>query len=310
MFKNLNPSALGVTGHQSEIIELALSFGFTSIDLNVTEFATLTRLKGVPYARRLFDSTALKMGLKLGTFAFPFDWESDEEQWAKDMKKLPDYAQAAVEAGCLRCVATLAPASETRPYHENFEFHKRRFQEICRVFEPAGIRFGIGFQGAEYLRKNRPFQFVHEMDALTLLVNMVASPCIGLLLDIWDVVVSGGSLDAIRKLPAEQIVAVQVADLMAGANNGDIDEKSRLLPGTEGGRIDIPTFLVYLKSAGYDGPITPRPSRGIFQSRRRDLIVKQTGEALDKVWCAAGLPMEKRFVPSAATLDYNIDFGM
>jgi sugar phosphate isomerase/epimerase len=300
MFKNLNPNALGVTGHQSEIIELALSFGFTSIDLNVTEFATLSRLKGVPYARRLFDSAALKMGLKLGAFAFPFDWESDEEQWAKDMKKLPDCAQAAVDAGCLRCVATVAPASDTRPYHENFEFHKRRFQEICRVFEPAGIRFGIGFQGAEYLRKNRPFQFIHEMDALTLLVNMVASPSIGLLLDIWDVVVSGGSLDAIRKLPTEQIVAVQVADLMSGANNGDIDEKSRLLPGTEGGRIDIPTLLVYLKSAGYDGPVTPRPSRGIFQSRRRDLIVKQTGEALDKVWRAAGLPPTARPVLAAA----------
>ena len=91
---------------------------------------------------------------------------------------------------------------------------------------------------------------------------------------------------------------------------GDIDDKSRLLPGTEGGRIDVPTFLVYLKSAGYDGPVTPKPSRGVFQSRRRDLIVKQTGEALDKVWRAAGLPMEKRFVPSAATLDYSIDFGM
>jgi sugar phosphate isomerase/epimerase len=310
MFKNLNPAALGVTGHQSEIIELALSFGFTSIDLNVSEFATLARLKGVPYARRLFDSAALKMGLKLGTFPFPFEWESDDEQFAKDMKKLPDYAQAAVDAGCLRCVATLSPASDVRPYHENFEFHKRRFQEICRVFEPAGIRFGVGFQAAEFLRKNHAFQFVHEMDALTLLVNMVASPSIGLVLDIWDIVVSGGSLDSISKLPAEQIVAVQVADLIAAGHNGDIDEKSRLLPGAEGGRIDIPTFLVYLKSAGYEGPVTPRPSRGIFQSRRRDLIIKQTGEALDKAWRAAGLPIEKRFVPSAATLDYNIDFGM
>ena len=56
MFKNLNSGALGVTGHQSEIIELALSFGFTSIDLNVVEFAMQARLKGVPYARRLFDS--------------------------------------------------------------------------------------------------------------------------------------------------------------------------------------------------------------------------------------------------------------
>ena len=82
-----------------------------------------------------------------------------------------------------------------------------------------------------------------------------------------------------------------------------------MLPGAEGGRIDITTLLVYLKSVGYDGPVTPRPSRGIFQSRRRDLVVKQAGEAMDKVWRAAGLPIERRFVPSAASLDYNIDFG-
>ena len=182
-------------------------------------------------------------------------------------------------------------------------------QEICRVFEPSGVRLGVGFLAAEYLRKNRSFQFVHDLDSLTLLVNMVAAPNIGLLLDIWDVVVSGGSLDSVQKLPAQQIVAVQIADLMSGAHNGDIDEKSRLLPGTEGGRIDLPTLLVFLKSAGYDGPVTPRPSRGIFQSRRRDLIVKQTGDALDKVWRTAGMPVERRFVPSAATLDYNIDFG-
>lgn len=309
MFKNLNPGALGVTGHQSEIIELALTYGFGGLDLNVVEFATRARLKGVEYARRLIDSAAVKMGLRLGTFAFPFEWDTDDETFAKDMAKLPEYAKAAADAGCLRCVATVAPAGDKRPYHENFEFHKRRFQEICQVFEPAGVRLGIGFRAAEYLRKDQAFQFVHDLDALTLLVNMVNAPNIGLLLDIWDVVVSGGSLDSVRKLPAEQIVAVQVADLAANATNGEIDEKSRLLPGAEGGKIDITTLLVYLKSAGYDGPVTPRPSRGIFQSRRRDLVIKQAGDALDKVWKAAGIPVEKRFVPSAASLDYNIDFG-
>jgi sugar phosphate isomerase/epimerase len=305
MFKNLNPGALGVTGHQSEIIELALTYGFTGMDLNVVEFATRARLKGVEYARRLMDSAKLKMG----AFALPFEWDTDDESFAKDLKKLPDYAQAAVAAGCTRCIATVAPGSETRPYHENFEFHKRRFQEICQALEPAGVRFGVGFQAAEYLRKSQAFQFVHDLEALTLLLNMVAAPNIGLLLDIWDIVVAGGSLDSVRKLPPEQIVAVHVADLPSAAGNGEIDDKSRLLPGGEGGRIDITTLLVYLKSVGYDGPITPRPSRGIFQSRRRDLVVKQAGEALDKVWRAAGLPIERRFVPSAASLDYNIDFG-
>ena len=305
MFKNLNPGALGVTGHQSEIIELALTYGFGGMDLNVVEFATRARLKGVEYARRLIDSAKLK----LGSFVLPFDWDMDDESFAKEMKKLPEYAQAAVSAGCTRCIATVAPANDTRPYHENFEFHKRRFQEICKALEPAGVRLGVGFQAAESLRKNQAFQFVHDLDALTLLLNMVAAPNIGLLLDIWDIVVAGGSLDSVRKLPAEQIVAVHVADLPPVAADGEIDEKSRMLPVAEGGRIDVTTLLVYLKSAGYDGPVTPRPSRGIFQSRRRDLVIKQAGEAMDKVWRAAGLPIERRFVPSAASLDYNIDFG-
>ena len=305
MFKNLNPGALGVTGHQSELIELALTYGFSGMDLNVVEFATRARLKGVEYARRLFDSGKLK----LGTFALPMDCDSDDETFAKDVAKLPEYAQAAVAAGCTRCIVTLSPASGTRPYHENFEFHKRRLQEISQALEPAGVRFGVGFQAAEYLRKNQEFQFVHDLDSLTLLLSMVAAPNIGLLLDIWEVIVAGGSLDSVCKLPPNQIVAVHVADLPPVAGNGEIDEKSRLLPCIEGARIDITTLLVYLKSAGYDGPITPRPSRGIFQSRRRDLVIKQAGEAMDKVWRAAGLPFERRFVPSAASLDYNVDYG-
>ena len=122
------------------------------MDLNVVEFATRARLKGVEYARRLFDSAKLKMG----AFALPLEWDTDDETFAKDMKKLPDYAQAAVAAGCTRCIATVAPASDMRPYHENFEFHKRRFQEICQALGAGRRSLCVGFQGAEYLRKNQP----------------------------------------------------------------------------------------------------------------------------------------------------------
>ena len=103
------------------------------------------------YARRLFDSGKLKMG----SFALPLEWDTDDETFAKDLAKLPDYAQAAVAAGCTRRIATVVPATDKRPYHENFEFHKRRFQEICRALEPSGVRFGVGFQAAEYLQKTR-----------------------------------------------------------------------------------------------------------------------------------------------------------
>jgi sugar phosphate isomerase/epimerase len=296
MFKNFNPSALGLSGHQSEIIELALTFGFTGIDLNIAEFTTRVRLKGMPYARRLLDSAKLRVG----TFSLPLEWDTDDETFQHELKKLPEYGECAAELGCTRCTAVLAPADETRPYHENFEFHRQRCQEICAALKPSGIRVAVGFQAAEHLRRNQAFQFIHDLDALTLLLNMVAASNLGLLVDIWEIVACGGGLDNVRKLPLNQIVAVQAADMPAGVQAADLDEKSRLLPGTENARIDVVGFLTILKEMGYDGPVTLKPSRGAFQSRRRDVVVKQTAEALDKVWRAAGLPATPRPVLAAS----------
>ncbi|MGA2032384.1 MAG: TIM barrel protein [Thermoguttaceae bacterium] len=197
-------------------------------------------------------------------------------------------------------MAVLAPADDKRPYHENFEFHRRRFHEIAMALEPSGVRLAVGFRAAEYLRKNRAFQFIHDLDALTLLLNMLDAPNVGLLLDIWDIVAAGGSLDTIRKLSADQIVAVQVAEMPGGVALADLDDKSRLLPGAENGRINIAALLTILKEIGYDGPVTPKPSRAVLPSRRRDIVVKQVGEALERTWRAAGLVSERRFVPTAA----------
>jgi hypothetical protein len=165
---------------------------------------------------------------------------------------------------------------------------------------------GVGFQAAEYLRKDKAFQFIHELDALTLLVNMIDAPNVGVLVDVWDVVAGGGSLESIHKLPAGQIVAVQVAEMPAGVPAAELDDKTRLLPGAENGRIDVTAMLKLLVEVGFDGPVTPRPGRGVFSTRRRDLVVKQAGEAMTRVWQAAGLVSERKFVPTAAavTADY------
>jgi sugar phosphate isomerase/epimerase len=80
----------------------------------------------------------------------------------------------------------------------------------------------------------------------------------------------------------------------------ELDDKSRLLPAVENARIDLVGFLSILKEKGYDGPVTVKPSRSAFQTRRREAIVKQTAESLDKVWRAAGLPSTVRPALAAA----------
>jgi len=284
MFKNLNASALGISGHESEIIELALTYGFRAIDLDMVEFANRAKLRGMPFARRLLDSAKLAVG----TFDLPLNWEADDELFKKDLEKLSEYAEVAAEIGCTRCLATLVPAGDNRPYHENFEFHRRRFGEICRVLEPSGVRLGVGFRAAEELRKQQAFQFIHELDALGLLLNMVDAANIGILLDVWDLHVAGGSIESIREMQAEQIVAVQVADAPEDAALAELTDESRLLPGATG-RIDVPAILVALAELGYDGPVTAKPHKRVLQRLRRDAIAKQVGRSLETVWKAAGL---------------------
>jgi sugar phosphate isomerase/epimerase len=286
MFKNLNPSALGISGHQSELIELALTYGFAGIDLNIQEFASRVKLKGMPYAKRLIQSA----NIRIGCFPLPLEWDTDDESFAKELEKLPELAEYAAELGCTRCTALVAPAGDNRPYHENFEFHRRRFHDIGGALKPSGVRLAVGFQAPEALRQNRAFQFIHDLDSLMLLLNMVSMPNVGLLLNIWDVVASGGSLENVRKVPGPKIVAVQVADMPPETPLAELDDKARLLPGMENSRVDVAGFLSFLREAGYDGPVTVRPSRNVFQSRRRDVIIKQTSESLDKVWKAAALP--------------------
>ncbi len=292
MFKNLNPSALGVTGHQSEVIELALTYGFAGVDLNAVEFATRVKRKGMEHARRLMDSAKIR----IGTFPLPFDPDAPDEEFKQGVEKLPAAAEAAVAVGCTRCVVTVAPANDTCPYHENFEFHRHRFSEICRALEPHGVRLGIGFRAPEYLRRDHAFQFIHDFDALSLLVSMIPADNVGVLLDVWDFFVGGGSTEVVDSLSGRQVVAVQVAQLAADQPPAAIDANSRLLPSAEEGQIDLPAVLRLLHEKGYDGPVTPVPSRGALPSRRREVIVRRTGEALEQVWRAAGHGADERLL--------------
>lgn len=296
MFKNLNAPALGVSGHQSEIIELALTYGFRGMDIDIVELATRAKQHGMPYARRLIDSA----GIRLGSFRLPLDWDIDDDLFKPELEKLAEYAGVAAELGCTRCVARIAPAGDKRPYHENFEFHRHRFSDISKALEPLGVRLGIGFRAVEELRKSQAFQFIHDLDALSLLLSMVGTDNVGMLLDVWELHVSGGTVENVRSLSAEQIVAVDLADVPAGVPTSELTDASRTLPAAEGG-IGLAQYLVALAELGYRGPVTLKPHRSALVGGRRDPIVRKVGEALDAVWKRAGLTPDGKLKAPAPT---------
>src|SRR5262249_50827757 len=139
----------------------------------------------------------------------------------------------------------MPPASELRPYHENFEFHRKRLGELGRALEPHGIRLAVEFMGPAHLRKDKPFEFIHDLTAALTLVGMIPAKNVGLLVDVWHLHTSGGSVEDIKKIPKERIVSVQLADAPADVPPEQCENGDRRLPG-ETGVIDCARALAIL----------------------------------------------------------------
>lgn len=284
MYRNLSTEALGLSGRQSETIELALSYGFRGIDLDIVEFNTTVERQGLPHARRLIDSAKLR----IGGFRLPVDWEGSDEEFKAELPRLNKLLERAAAIGGTRAFTTIQPASDYRPFHENFELHRRRLQELSDLLKPHQIALGVDFQPFPAARAGKAFEFVHTFDALLLLLDLVGIDNIGLYLDAFHLHASGADLAKVRKLGGQRIVYLALADAPADTPLDQLGEDARKLPG-EGGAIDAAGLLLMLAEMGYDGPVAVKPGREALAGRNRDAAVKATSEALTTVWKAAGL---------------------
>ena len=225
MFKNLNVEVLGVSGRPSEIIELALSNGFKGLDLNLVDFAAQVQAYGLPHARRVFDSARLKWG----SFPLTLDWDLDPLGFKKELDTQAGLFELAQKLGCTRAWTTVQPASDQRPYHENFDTHRRRYVELGEVLAGYGIRLGIGLSTDLKQRAGRAFQFIQGVDAFLMLLKSIDSANVGLALDLWHWEVGGGTLDQIRSM-AERVVTLSLADVDPGTTAANADENTRACP--------------------------------------------------------------------------------
>jgi sugar phosphate isomerase/epimerase len=295
MFKSLDAKALGLSPTQSETIELALSFGFRSVDLDIVEFAREVTAYGLPRARRLLDSAKLKVGAVL----LPPDWQRDKD-FKASLPKLNELAGLAASVGAHRALTVVDPASDERPYHENFAFYGQRLSELGRALEAHGLKLAVGFESAASARQGKQFEFVHDFEALQVLLSTAGAANVGLWLDVWQIWASGGSVDEARaKLRRGQVTAVSLSDAAEPDAADRYEAETRRLPG-ETGAIDSAAVLGSLAELDYDGPVTPVPGRKQILSMRRDQLIKLSGQKLDAAWKAAGLSPAGKLAASAS----------
>ena len=284
MLKNFNAGMIGVKATLVESIEWASRFGFRSIDFSITEAVTLADDIGIDKVRGYFEDADIFPG----AWSFPIDYRADDATWREGLMALPRQAEFALELGCTRTATYIMPGSDERTFQENFKFHTDRLGPPAQILADYGCRLGLEFIGPKTLRSPRTYDFIHTMDGMLALAAAIGTGNVGLLLDLFHLYTSHGSLDDVRKLHRDDIVVVHINDAITDRMPDEQIDNERALPG-ETGVMDVAGFLQALNAVHYDGPVTSEP----FSQRLRELpaeeAVRATATAMDQVWQQAGL---------------------
>lgn len=288
MYRSLNVDSLGITGRQSELIELALSNRFKGLEIDIEVFARSVETKGPEYATRCIESAKKAVGLNIGVWNLPVRWSADEEAIKAQVTKIPALANAARIIDASLCVTVIEPGSESLPLKDSFDFYAQKLNEIGDLLAPHGVSLAIGFKAAAKAREGLEFEFVHQAETMLTLLSMLPGDNVGLHLDTWNWHLGGGTIDQVLGLGVQKLKSVSVADVPAGATADSIELNQRLLPDPEG---TFPTveLLNKLHEAGFEGPVSVTPHVSQYKGITRDKLVAKVAGALRSVWPGADL---------------------
>lgn len=284
MFSSLNTGAIGISGHGLEqTLALAQRCGYGGVDFDIREAAQLAGERGTDGLRELFA----RHNARPGNWGLPVNWQGDD--WEEDVERLPALAQVARDIGALRCSTVCWPHSATRDFAENFEWHRERYTRIAEALLPFSIRVGFEFIGPRTFSPPDAILFINDMPGMLSLCEAIGTDNVGLLLDVWHVVTSGGSVEDLESLRKEDVVAVHVNDAPQGLTLDTYMDRDRRLP-TETGVIDLAGFMQRLDAMGYDGPVTCEP----FSARTNAIedpyeAAQLVADHMRRMWQQAGL---------------------
>lgn len=284
MFKNLSAGAIGIRGLSlPETVELARTAGFQGIDFDIREAAALANEHGVHYLRGLFE----RAGVLPGQWGLPVAWNRDD-RWEKDLAELPRLAALGRDLGCTRTATWCPSGSDERPYDENSNWHVARLRPIAQVLKEYGCRLGIEFIGPRTFRTQFRYPFIYTLEGMMELAAAIGTGNVGLLLDAFHLYTSGGCVEDLDQITADDVVTVHVNDAPAGIPHDEQVDTVRCLP-LETGVIDLPAFMHKLEGMGYDGPVTAEPfSQRVNAIAQQDPLAaaRLVAEYMDKLWPA------------------------
>ena len=293
MFRNLSTVGLPLTGRSSELIELALSFGFDAMDIDLVDFQQQAEAFGVEHARRLMVSARLKTGV----FQLPVDLVGDDDAFAADLKLLPKRLEFAKASEASRAVATIPAASDEHSFKDLFELLRARLDKVGDALARQDVMLGLAVSPGIDARAGRAHVFIHTLEGLIGLVG-ASHPQVGAVVDAFAMHAAGEPVSMVSQVPAGRLVEIRLSDAPRERPADELAHTERLLVG-DTGVIACGQLLEAAQKAGFDGPVTPWADRSAVAGRGREKLVKLVGDRMESAWKEASLPILPRwFMPT------------
>ncbi|TWT76256.1 Xylose isomerase-like TIM barrel [Planctomycetes bacterium CA13] len=284
MFKNFSPWLLGINGRQSELIELALTYGFRGMDVDMFDMLRRSQRTSLEDATKYLRAAEIK----IGGFDLGINLDADDEAFTTQVATLHPMADIAKELGTTRAYVKLPAATDRLPYHEYFEIQRARLNQIADVLAPREIKLGVAFSAGKELEEGKEFAFVRDAEGFVALVSSIPAENVGYIIDTFDWVVGSGAMDKLTEIPVDKIVSVRLGAVASEVEASSATTTDRVLPAKEG-LLNHVQLIEHLESNKYNGPICPTASSSRYKGQTRESTVQQAQEAIDGISKDAGL---------------------
>lgn len=276
MFASFMPDMVGIHLPPHDAVDLTAEVGFDGFDLRLNRFVDDVERRGTSALRARMQELGLRPGY---SSLVSGKVNVSEDEWAKHIADLPRRAAIAKELGYERTTSVVLPFSDEFEFAENFDLHVRRTQQACTILADYGIAFGLEYVSPMTRRRGQKHEFVYDLAGLLSLLDAVDEANAGIMIDCFHWACAEESVDDIRKLSPEQIIAVHVNDLVADRPLDEQTIMERELPGVTGlARVDA--FLGALGEIGYEGPITAEPTHPQWSESDAESAARATAESV------------------------------
>jgi sugar phosphate isomerase/epimerase len=289
MYKTFSPAALGITGRQSELIELALTYGFRGFDIDMADMRRRAARSTPDDAFKYLKAT----DLVIGGFNAEVDLDAEDDVYKAQLAALHPTADLAAQWKARYACIQVPAGTDRAAYPEYFEVIRARLTQMAEVLGARKLKLAISFSAGKDMSHGKQFPFIANAEGLIALVKAISLENVGMIVDSYDWLVSGSTLAQVASLNPKSIVTVRLGSVLPGVDLKVATSDDRVLPVLEGPLSHV-AFVMKLKEIGFDGPIGPSASGSQYKAETREFIVSTGQEAIDEILTQAGITVPPR----------------